>query len=139
MGVSYLPIIKVFDVSDVDIPKKVTATRKTDGKLWWKYTNTIPVEQHEFSKIKIVNTGIVDRMVSYSFSQCLFNLLLYNNLELDRPQKYLFATENNMCTFTYFIDEDEIIVIPRLPSNNQILKFTLCHDCPVLKLQAIPQ
>lgn len=136
MVVNFLPIIKVFDVSNIPIPLKVTVARRMDGKLWWKYCNAIPQFQHDFSKIKISDNGIVDRMVAYKFSQCLFNLLLYNNLNMSTPQKFIFVSESNISTFIYFIDEDEIIFIPKLPDHNHSLKFTLFEDkFPIIKLQ----
>lgn len=140
MGIHYIPIIRVFDVSNLDIPKKVAASRRTDGKLWWKYANTIPVQQHEFSKIKIMNNAMTNKMEAYKFSQCLFNLLLYNNLQLDIPQKFTFTTENDMSTFIYFLDEDEVVVIPIMPNHHQLLKFTLYESkYPILKLQTNPK
>jgi hypothetical protein len=136
MPVKYLPVIKVFDVSNVDIPQKVTITRKSDGKLWWKYANAVPTLKNEFNTIKIIDMGIPDRMVAYKFTQCLFNFMLYNNLQLNKPQKFTFTTDNDMCTFTYFIEEDEVIMIPKMPNNGQLIKFSLFENkFPVLKLQ----
>jgi hypothetical protein len=140
MVVNHLPVIKVLDVSTIPIPLKVTVTRRTDGKLWWKYTNVVPDIMHDFSTIKIADTGIADRMEAYKFSQCLYNLLLYNNLQLDMVQKFVFTYENDMSTFIYFIDEDEVIIVPMLPCHGQSLKFTLYENkYPILKLQTKPE
>lgn len=136
MTIHFIPVIKVFDVGTISIPQKVTVTLKMDGKLWWKHTNTIPSIIQNTNDIKIHETGIVDRMTAYRFSQCIINLLIYNRLMLDKPQKFIFTVENNMNTFIYFIDEDEVITIPILPPHKQILKFTLFENkYPILKLQ----
>jgi hypothetical protein len=137
--IQYLPIIKVLDFSDITIPKRVTVVRRDDGKLWWMYTNAIPEIKNDLNSIKILNNGIIDRFESYKFSQCLFNILLYNNLTLDRPQKFTFINDNGIATFTYFIDEDEIISIPILPQHNHSIKFTLYENYPVMKLRTNPK
>lgn len=138
MVVEYLPTIKVLDVSSISIPLKVTVTRRNDGKLWWKYCNAIPQIQNDVSKINIAQSGTVDRLISYRFTQCLLNLLIYNNLAMSTPQKFIFSTDNDILVFIYFVDEDEIIYVPTLPNceGNQTLKFTLYEDkYPIMKLQ----
>lgn len=132
----YLPIIKVLDMSTIDIPKRITILRRDNGKLWWKYTDAIPTIQHNLSKIHISSSRISDRYESYKFTQCLFNLLLYNNLQLDRPQKFkIDELCDNTISFTYFIDEEEIISIPIMPQHSHSLKFTLFDNYPVLILK----
>lgn len=140
MTVDYIPLIKVFDVSKIDVPKKVTVNRRSDGKLWWMYADTAPTMKNNFSKIKISIGGIDDKYETYKFSQNLYNLFIYNNLDLETPQKFIFNSENNMNTFIYFIDEDEVIIIPKLPDHGQMLKFTLFENkFPILKLQSNPK
>lgn len=134
MPISFLPVIKVLDVSDVELPIKVTATRRSDGNLWWKHTPAVPRVMHKYSEVQIASYSIQDRMNAYQFSQTLFNLLLFNTLQLHRPQKFTFTVENDAIQFTYYVDEDEVIFIPRLPRNGQLLRFTLVENFPVLKL-----
>ena len=137
--VNYLPIIKVLDTTVFVLPQRVTVITRDDGKLWWKYINAIPTVQHDFSKIKISANGIQDRYEYYKFSQCLFTILLYNNLQLDKAQKFTIVNDNDTVTFTYFLDEDEIISIPIMPNHPHSLKFTLFEKYPVLKLRTNPK
>lgn len=134
----YLPIIKVIDTKGLNSPHKYTVARREDGQLWWKYTETIPEIKVSLTDVRINSILNGDRYNNYRFSQCLFNLLIFNNLSIDRPQKFIFEHRagDGALVFIYFLDENEIITVPTMPNFQHSLIFSLFkNNTPILKLE----
>lgn len=140
MVIEYTPVIRVHDVSTLQVPQKVTVTRRPDGQLWWKYAPVVPVQKNTPNEIKFIESRGGDRLEAHKFSQCLFNLVMYNEFDLGRAQKFLFTSDHNCNRFVYFMEEDEVVVVPKLPNHGQQVIFTLYEDTyPAMKLQTKPK
>lgn len=133
----YKPIINVLDLTGVEY-YNVCFTRR-DDQLWWKFS-----ENHN---CRVVNnivdfriTKFCDTIVFDFFQQVMANLLLFNDLKLDTPQKFLLDVNpsKTKIEFTYFLDADEQISIPPLPGSKYSLRFLLMNsNKPILKLLVV--
>jgi hypothetical protein len=136
-SIKYLPYIKVLDLMSLDVPIKVTTSRRgtIDGPLWWKFAPSIPVMRLDpRSAVSMVNGVFCDRFNAYLFSQAFFTFYMYNNLYMGNPLKYYI--DDTSYSFYYFIGEGEMLTVPLLvkhPLLNVIL--TQFDDGkPVLKI-----
>jgi len=128
----FVPIIKkiVFDNKN---PCRVTVLKNIDGHRWWQCENCVPSITQPTNDIKINSNG--DKYHNYRFSQLLFNVVFFNNLNLSSVHKFTSWSTPTQHVFIYFIDDDESVVVPLLPTGDHNVMFTLFEQqYPILKI-----
>lgn len=113
------PCVKVVDVSHLDSPVKVTLHAR-----WWELTHdVIPRANTDIKQCVRVVRNLFNAK-AFVFEQVLVNILMFNNLNLEDP--YKFAYDDKTCTFVYFMNDGESIVVPPLPqTKSHLVHFTL--------------
>lgn len=130
-------------VSKVFEPKRDRTSRVSlvheDGAYQWSITENItPRLRTQLSDIKINPRNVRyfrNENNMYTFTQIIFSVLIFNNLNLVNPIKTVFEADERYVEFVYFLGENEPIDIPLFPDMQFKIKFLVIEDKPALKLQ----
>jgi hypothetical protein len=138
--IEHAPIVRLVDLTDSEYPTKVTVNRRVEGgPLWWWWTKTIPNFDNGGLGDQFTLWGHeIDPYLRYIFTQCLYNIISCNDLNLSSPVKFHLSVLNGGATiiFMYFMDVEEIFTIPLLPSTGGRHKIvlTMGNDRPAVRL-----
>jgi len=79
-------------------------------------------------------TSFGTREAEFDFMQVMVNFICFNNLEFSNILKFKLTADGERIHFLYFLCVDEPVVVPKLPSSNVKIRFTLFDNTPTLRI-----